>query len=439
MPSLLDPRQYFNPEQRVTMRRGGPASASPVVGPGPVGEPVPGVSDDQRDAFLQSQGDGGVLPQPAFSSPAVTGQTASIQPGQLNSLARGGSSGPLFGGAGPTPESLGGAALPRIFNGPVEQDSGSPASQAITGMQDNLLQQHGMRQDLMRQLQGVGGIPGTSEAERQALRNSMINQYTRSLGLNTDAANMGRGLFTDAQRQGVGQYGIDPRTGGGTVGRGLDLQQQQTNFNTSQDRIRDQVAAGIVGQGGTAQEVQEGIDAFNAGRSGQQPVTGAGGGTPSAAGPASTTVPAATAPAGVSQLHRTLDQHLRSAAVGAGLQLPQDQGGRGAGRAPLTIAATTDAGARNNAMTNFVASLASSGQLTRENLPEVMSYMTQRFGADNANAWFGQRFMPWSGGAHRDSVGTIMNLANQPDAQGRAGNVGRRNYGTSLFDRLTGG
>jgi len=139
--------------------------------------------------------------------------------------------------------------MPRLFEGGVEQNINDPASRAITFMQDDLLRQNTMRQDLTRQLGSVGGIPGTSEAERQMMRRSMIDQHNRSMGLSTDLGNMGRGLYTDAQRSGVGQYGLDPTLGGGAVGRELGIRQQQANtdaYRNSPEFMRRQAeAAGL--------------------------------------------------------------------------------------------------------------------------------------------------------------------------------------------------
>ena len=255
--------------------------------------------------------------------------------------------------------------------------------------------------DIMAALQG-----------NQALRQNLINQRNEAAMIPGAAANQAarfaNGLFTDAQRAAIAQYGVNPIVGGGIAQQAANDASARTRFDTSRDRIRDQVRAGIVAQGGTPEDVLEGVGAFDA-----VAMPGASG-APAAAGVAAPAAPAA-APGNT----RALEQFLRSAISGAGVQLPPDLG-RGQSRSPLALPATAAGDVANNAITNFVHNAASAGMLNADNLPEIMSFMTQRFGSNRVDPWFQSRVTPFNQNTPQtQAIRLIQELANR-----RGANVG---------------
>lgn len=404
------------------------------------GQPLD-ISDGQRQSFLQMSG-GGDLPPANFSSPPMTNPVTTIQPGQLNALARGGPSA-MSGGSGPgappAPVTPGmPTPPPAIFNAGAQSapDVAIPFAGGATpaGYRQTISADGGPGhlQQILPGERGAGGQDmqrqGLSLAEVQAanphldviaayalqqrLQAQNAADQMRTAGLRTDQRNIGQGLMDNATRTAIGQSGLNPAipfgAGNpmGTSQRNAATAESQAAYDTGGGRLRDTIVGGIIAQGGTGQDVAEGLSSAGLPAAGS-PLPRPGGPTssqPTASGTPAVGIP----PAGDSQLHRTLDQHLQAAAG-----LPAQPRGS---RVPIALPADTKPDAANSAITNFVHSIASSGLLTPQSLPDVMSYMTQRFGANRVNPWFQQSFgLMNSGTPHQASVETMQ------DAMRRAG------------------
>ncbi len=365
---------------------------------------------------------------PGYASPAEPPLSGTDMPAALRTPDAGRAStlNNLFQGSQGTQ----GPRLPQVFNGGVQSTpdiaipatGGTPpgpgyrrtisADGGPSFWQTVRPEERGLNgQDLLRQGTSAAEIqaahPGWSATQQldlhRQLQQDAMNQSRQNFALGNQTANRNAGIMNNADSVSQG---------------GLNLARTRTEHDVSADRVRDQIAAGVIGQGGNADDVKEAMDAYNASRPAR---TGSATGTPGTSFPVSTTEPPPVGPSpATSTMHRTLDQHLRSAMTGANLAPPAETPGRGQGRVQLSLPATTGQEPANLAITNFVHSVASAGMLTPENLPQVMSYMTQRFGAHRVDPWFQHRFSALNpGSAHQEGVNTIMNLAN-----GRGANAG---------------
>ncbi len=435
---------FQNPGANLPFLQGLP----PTIGP-PIagGEPIPGVSDQQRQQILQSAPpppDG--LPAPQFSAPGPTPNMPTIQPGQLNALVRGG--GQTSGGTGeiPPPPSPGirPTPMPSIFNAGVQSapDVAIPFNGGATpaGYRQAIMDGGGpgFLQQILPSEQGPGGQDlrrqGLSLAEiqqanphldmlgayhlQQRLQAQSAADQMRTAGLRTDQRNIGQGLMDNPTRMAVAQAGPNPAApgGGGTLQREVARGEAETAHRTGGGALRDTIVGGIIGQGGTAGDVAEalasaGLPAVGAGQPGTTPVS-------------------APVAAGGSQLHRTLDQHLQTAAG-----LPAQPRGS---RIPVALQASTTPQEAVAPITNFVHSIASAGLLTPESLPEVMAYMTQRFGAHRVDPWFQARFGGLlSGGVGSPHHGAVQTMQDAMRGAGVAiGNTGRVGDDTVLRNPL---
>lgn len=428
------------------------------------GRPAQNQNPPANPQFGVNAGD---LPPPAFASPPLTNPITTMQPGQFSDLVRRTNPGSLFSGGSGAPPAVPppSAGLPSLFNaGAPSQDVAYPASMFPGGPPPGFRQQisadgnPGHYEAILPGERGAGGIdtrrqglslaeimqanPHLGVVQAGALQRNLQTQATadamRTRGLQTDQRNMGQGLFTDAQRTGVGQYGVDPRTGGGAAGRAVANEEERTRYTTGGQQAIDQAVNAYIAANpsATAEDISEFTDALRRGRTpggGNRPATGSPSNQPATGNfpitPGNQPVVQNTDQnrnqntdtAARNPIHRELDQHLGTALVTAkAIKQEELASRRGVGsRVPLTMPATTDRSVANDAITNFVSSLGGAGRLTPETLPEIMSYMNQRFGATHTNNWFQHRFGVFGGGAHQEGVNSIMNLANE-----RGANVG---------------
>lgn len=262
-------------------------------------------------------------------------------------------------------------SLPQIFNGGVEQSpldslAARPAASAPS---------------LSQELYDASRVAGNPH-EIAALRHAIIGRHNQNIDLQNEQRNMGSGLFTVPRAEVVGRYGVNPAQAGGVAGMGAAT--DRLNAETNAQQARDRLPIAIIAQGGGPQEAADAVEAL---RTANMPPGSPGSGPSQSA------------------LHHSLDQHLQTA---AGLA-PQ----QGAGRIPVALPATMGSQDANKAITNFVHSVSSAGLLTPENLPAVMSYMTQRMRSNNVDPWFAARFGGLSGGvgsAHHAAVQQLQDV-----------------------------
>lgn len=274
------------------------------------------------------------------------------------------------------------ASLPRIFNGGVEQPQ---------------------QPSLSQQLYDASRVVGQPH-EIAALRGAIIGRHNQNIDLQNEQRNMGSGLFTVPRAEVVGRYGVNPAQAGGVAGMGAAT--ERMNAETNAQQSRDRLPSAVILQGGGPQEAADAVQAL---RTANTTGSGTGGLGPTSA------------------LQHALDQHLQSSAGIA----PQ----AGAGpRVPVALpAAGMTPQATNNAITNFVHSVANAGLLTPENLPAIRAYMTQRMRAQNVDPWFQHSFgLLNSGTPHQSAVDMLQNVMRQSGEQ-----VGtQRNVPAGFLDYL---
>lgn len=271
----------------------------------------------------------------------------------------------------------------------------------------NIEQNALLRDQAMRQQREMAAIPGAIAAQN---------------------ARFAGGLFTDAQRAGIAQYDVNPMHGGGIAHQAANDASARTRFEMSDVPTLRSIALGVIANGGNEADIADAVRGFRGGIGASQPSAGNNASVqqPTVANTAQTpqqpagennTTQPVQQPVARNQ-NAALDRYLRNAMASAGVPLPVQAPGQP--RVDLMMPAQLPQGADPNAaITNFVSSLQSGGGLNAENVPEVMRYMTQRFGANRVNPWFQRNFWLWDNSPHRQAVRTISDLANT-----RGANIG---------------
>lgn len=431
---------YQNPGANLPFLGGGPM---PTIGP-PIaeGQPIPGVTDDQRQQIMGNPSDG--LPSPQFSAAGPTPNVPTIQPGQLNALVRGPNAGTV-GGTGSAAVPAPGAPprppmAPSIFNAGVQSapdmaipfnGGAAPAGYRQTiaegggpGHLQQILpgEQGPAGQDLRRQGLSLAEVQQANphldilqaHAMQQRLQAQNAADQMRTARDQTDTRNRARGIMPNADAN--AQFNAL-------------TERQRADYATNGTAAADALYNQIIQTGGSNTTASRARTAFLASRGIQANTAASQSGTESAA-PGTPGVRPSTSPGTPpDDADNPLDQHLEGALAGAGVLTAEMVNARirggGQNRAPLVMPAATPEQRANDAITNFVSAVSGSGNMGREQLPSVMNYMMQHFGVEAVDRWFTQGSASNRGDdAHGQAAMQIGQLANVPDANGRSANLG---------------